>query len=317
MLTADDIRFRKFTPVRFREGYDPDEVDDFLDEVTQTIEELTRIARTNALSTGTFAAVNTGITPSLSSINNSPIVTDLNERNASLMKEVAELKTELDQAKFALNNMQSGQQAQNNVASNGMSAEQLLSDNQSMAVKLLDVETQLNNYKSRIDALNSVPADNSQSEKIRELNIKLAEKDQELQKLVVALQSVKDDLAKSNEQLKVVTEKLTSQQAGVDTGSFAAISAAGTSVNGETASSITSMIEMATKLHDEYITKGKQEAENIVQNAKNDADKTYSNLAQQRNEIEKKIEGLREFEKDYRKKIKEFLSEIMSKVETK
>ena len=33
LLTADDVLNKKFQPTKFREGYDQDEVDDFLDEV--------------------------------------------------------------------------------------------------------------------------------------------------------------------------------------------------------------------------------------------------------------------------------------------
>ncbi len=37
MLTADDVLTKKFQATKFREGYDQDEVDDFLDEVVNTL----------------------------------------------------------------------------------------------------------------------------------------------------------------------------------------------------------------------------------------------------------------------------------------
>lgn len=40
LLTTDDIVNKKFQPTKFREGYDQDEVDDFLDEVVKTLETL-------------------------------------------------------------------------------------------------------------------------------------------------------------------------------------------------------------------------------------------------------------------------------------
>ena len=40
MLSADDVLTRKFQPTRFREGYDIIEVDDFLDEVVQSMSKL-------------------------------------------------------------------------------------------------------------------------------------------------------------------------------------------------------------------------------------------------------------------------------------
>jgi DivIVA domain-containing protein len=40
-LTPEDVRSKRFTPVRFREGYDMSEVDRFLDEVEAELERLT------------------------------------------------------------------------------------------------------------------------------------------------------------------------------------------------------------------------------------------------------------------------------------
>ncbi len=40
LLTADDVLNKKFQSTKFREGYDQDEVDDFLDEVVNTLREI-------------------------------------------------------------------------------------------------------------------------------------------------------------------------------------------------------------------------------------------------------------------------------------
>ena len=40
-LTPEDVRNKRFTPVRLREGYDMGEVDQFLDEVESELERLT------------------------------------------------------------------------------------------------------------------------------------------------------------------------------------------------------------------------------------------------------------------------------------
>lgn len=42
LLTTDDIVNKKFQPTKFREGYDQDEVDDFLDEVVNTLDALSK-----------------------------------------------------------------------------------------------------------------------------------------------------------------------------------------------------------------------------------------------------------------------------------
>lgn len=40
LLSADDVHYKTFTPTKFREGYDQDEVDEFLDQVVYTIQTL-------------------------------------------------------------------------------------------------------------------------------------------------------------------------------------------------------------------------------------------------------------------------------------
>ncbi|MDX5317902.1 MAG: DivIVA domain-containing protein, partial [Actinomycetes bacterium] len=37
LLSADDVLNKRFQPTKFREGYDQDEVDDFLDEIVNTL----------------------------------------------------------------------------------------------------------------------------------------------------------------------------------------------------------------------------------------------------------------------------------------
>ena len=41
LLTAEDVLNKKFQPTKFREGYDQDEVDDFLDDVVSTLRAVT------------------------------------------------------------------------------------------------------------------------------------------------------------------------------------------------------------------------------------------------------------------------------------
>ena len=39
-LTADDVLNKKFQPTKFREGYDQDEVDEFLDQIVEAMRDL-------------------------------------------------------------------------------------------------------------------------------------------------------------------------------------------------------------------------------------------------------------------------------------
>src|SRR5664279_2391147 len=66
-LTPEDVRNKRFTPVRLREGYDMGEVDQFLDEVEAELERLTvenqeLRAKVAAASTGDL----TGLIPAVS-----------------------------------------------------------------------------------------------------------------------------------------------------------------------------------------------------------------------------------------------------------
>jgi DivIVA domain-containing protein len=67
-LTPEDVRNKRFTPVRLREGYDMGEVDQFLDEVEAELERLTveneeLRAKVAAASTGTPTGIIPAIAP--------------------------------------------------------------------------------------------------------------------------------------------------------------------------------------------------------------------------------------------------------------
>jgi len=82
------------------------------------------------------------------------------------------------------------------------------------------------------------------------------------------------------------------------------------------------MLAMAQKLHDEYVNAGEEEkdrileeaktkAESIVEQAQHDAKGRMDDLASERGELERKIDDLRRFERDYRARIKVFLENLL------
>src|SRR5690554_4379561 len=86
--------------------------------------------------------------------------------------------------------------------------------------------------------------------------------------------------------------------------------------------SATGMLAMAQKLHDEYvqageetrdrlIDEGKSKAESIVEQAEIDAKQRMDGLSEERNEIERKIDDLRRFERDYRARLKSYLENLL------
>lgn len=69
-LTPEDVRNKRFTPVRLREGYDMGEVDQFLDEVEAELERLTveneeLRAKVAAASTGEATGIIPAVTPAV------------------------------------------------------------------------------------------------------------------------------------------------------------------------------------------------------------------------------------------------------------
>lgn len=82
------------------------------------------------------------------------------------------------------------------------------------------------------------------------------------------------------------------------------------------------MLAMAQKLHDEYVNAGEEEkerildeaktkAEAIVEQAEQDAKTRMDDLASERSDLERKIDDLRRFERDYRARIKTFLENLL------
>jgi len=82
------------------------------------------------------------------------------------------------------------------------------------------------------------------------------------------------------------------------------------------------MLAMAQKLHDEYVHAGEEEkdrivdeakskAESIVEQAQHDAKTRMDDLAGERSDLERKIDDLRRFERDYRVRLKSFLENLL------
>ncbi|WNM26217.1 DivIVA domain-containing protein [Demequina capsici] len=84
----------------------------------------------------------------------------------------------------------------------------------------------------------------------------------------------------------------------------------------------TEMVAMAQKLQDEYVRAGEEErdriiddarakAEEIVRHAESDASTRMDQLAHERSSVERKIDDLRRFERDYRARLKTYLENLL------
>jgi DivIVA domain-containing protein len=99
---------------------------------------------------------------------------------------------------------------------------------------------------------------------------------------------------------------------------------AGTSNEPESA---TGMLALAQRLHDEYVNNGREEGERIVSEAQAEGariikeaedqhNRTLTQLEQERSLLERKIDELRTFERDYRTRLKSYLESLLSNVES-
>ena len=96
--------------------------------------------------------------------------------------------------------------------------------------------------------------------------------------------------------------------------------------SGNNAESAAAMLDMAQRLHDEYVANGKAERERIVtearatgeqltREAENQRNQTLSQLEKERANLEHKIDELRRFESDYRTRLRSYLTNLLNNVE--
>ena len=83
-----------------------------------------------------------------------------------------------------------------------------------------------------------------------------------------------------------------------------------------------SMLSMAQKLHDEYVRSGEEakeklliearaEAERVRSKADREARESIVQLAEERRDLERKIDDLRRFERDYRQRLTHYLENLL------
>ena len=139
---------------------------------------------------------------------------------------------------------------------------------------------------------------------------------------IQSLTAERDDLA----------QRLAQAQAGAPTTSPASAPSAAEPASTEggllaaatdpTPPSATGMLAMAQKLHDEYVQAGEEErdrmldeakskAESIVEQAETDAKARMDELVVERSELERRIDDLRRFERDYRARLKSYLENLL------
>lgn len=108
------------------------------------------------------------------------------------------------------------------------------------------------------------------------------------------------------------------------TGTFAEIN---NNEPSDEAKSAAGMLALAQRLHDEYIANGKTESDRMISEAESERtriiteaeevhNRTLTKLEEERSVMERKISELREFERDYRTRLKHYLESLLQNVES-
>ena len=248
-LTPEDIRNKRFTAVRFKEGYDLDEVDSFLDEIEDTLTELTK-------SNADLAATAKGEVPA-----------SIRESLENFEAENAELKSTVER----------------------LSAE--VAQEQARAAEL---------------AAAAVAADGADQGVVDQLNDQIAQ--------------LRDELAAANNDkaaLAAQVEELKSAPAATAAPEPGDVSAASVRI-----------LELAQRTADEHVATARIEAEDLRNKSRFESDamvseakSTVSNITRefetQRVGLERKIEELRAYEREYRSRLRSYLEGQLRELETK
>ncbi|MEY4900477.1 MAG: hypothetical protein RI895_899 [Actinomycetota bacterium] len=245
-LTPEDVRNKQFTTVRFKEGYDLDEVDNFLDEVEVSLSAATLEAKD-------LRAVAKGEVPD-----------SIREEIRSLGDENARLKNELGLAQKQVADAQLRGDASND---GGGSNEAL---------------------KASHDRINELEAE------------------------IVNLRNEGVDAA---EKISELSEKLAASQVGEADGIAAAVAGASTPMEQGVAS--VRILELAQRTADEAISAARIESEQMVATAKNNVSNMTRELEAQRVSMERRVEELRAYEREYRGRLRSYLEGQLRELDSK
>lgn len=245
-LTPEDVRNKQFTTVRFKEGYDLDEVDNFLDEVEVSLSAATLEAKD-------LRAVAKGEVPD-----------SIRAEIRSLGDENAHLKNELGSAQKQL----ADAQLRSETSNDGGDSSEALKDSH-----------------DRINALEAELADQ------RNYGVVADEKISELSKQL---------------------EKVQADQAE---GIAAAVAVASTPIEQGVAS--VRILELAQRTADEAVSAARIESDQMVAVAKSAVANMTRDLESQRVSMERRVEELRAYEREYRGRLRSYLEGQLRELDSK
>lgn len=267
-LTPEDVVNKRFQPTKFREGYDQDEVDDFLDEV---VGELRRLTSEND---------------------------DLRQKLSASEQRVSELSrggaagTPAAAAAAPTSSDQEAAPATGEHAATPTDAENSDATGAGTSATAADV-----NPAGADDpaGTSSVP--------------------------IVA----KDETAPSETATASVADDSASTASPANDSSSNALTDAAT---GPGAADATGLITLAQRLHDEHVQKGQEkrdqliaeaqtQASGMVEEAEKKRSETLSSLEEEKSMLERKIDRLRDFERQYRTRLKSYLQDQLRDLDSR
>ena len=268
LLTPKDIREHTFQTVRFKEGYDVDEVDDFLDQVTETVEALGKQAVAVGQATQSLG-------PDVAGLNSK--ISELNAQVQSLQQENATLKSASEQAAGA------GDQAAQAAQVAAAKLTEAEESNRALSAQNEQLKDQVDRLAAQVDQLTAQAAEAAgQADLGEQLNAVQHERDEfrartedlsrqlasAQQQVVVAQQqaeqikNLSQQLEESKQREAQLRDQVSKVEPSTETGSLQKIAGAAAAASTEPERA-TAMLTLAMQLHDQYVDKGKAKAKDF------------------------------------------------------
>ena len=262
-LTPEDVVNKRFQHVKFRDGYDQDEVDDFLDEV---VVELRRLYQEND-----------------------------------------ELRQKLSAAEQRVNELSQGGSAQSSSSSADARPEPAVDPQATQAMPAAVPGNEPKASDDRRESAEQTPAS----------------------PLVAPQSPAPQQQSAPVEQPRQAADA--PQQSGPSAGAGFAAGAGAGAVAGSAAKSSSDqdahgLIALAQRLHDEHLAEGERtrdkligdaekKAQEIVRDAEKKRDDTLRHLETEKANLEREIDGLQNFERQYRTRLKSYLNDQLRELE--
>lgn len=277
-VTPEEVRNKQFTTSRFKEGYDLDEVDDFLDEIEVALSALTKeVQDLRATAKGEIPA-------------------SIREEISSLTKENARLKGELDQAINSVESLRAENQSLIASGGDGSATEEL-------RAKLAQTQNELNAAREELN--NSTGGQNELAAEITRLN-----------SAVEKLTAANANLAKENEQLKQAAPVMDAGEAS--SASVRILELAQRTADEAVATARIESENLRSSAQNEstqLLSQTKAEVERLMRETNANIAMMSRDFQTQKAAMERRVEELRAYEREYRSRLRSYLEGQLRELE--